>query len=143
MFFFLCLQGGLSARRHTRIVSSPITSTSSQQIRISSSRPKSPKQRFLPWIIRATTWPEHVSTSTSQTCPRRQPSVLLITSLQVKSVTQHFTGNTPWIYLCRCRSAYAYRHTRTDIQKNSRSRDGLSPCKRLLDSLILRISSYN
>lgn len=84
----------------TRIMSSPMTSMFSQQIRISFSLPKN---RPLPYMIIATTLPQQVSTSTSQTCPKRQPSFLLITSLHLKSVTQQITKITPASIICRRR----------------------------------------
>ena len=102
--------GGL--RRHsrgqsksTRIVSSPITLISFQHILISSCRPNSPRHFGLPHIIIEIRQPEQVSISTSQTEPKRYPSLKFITSLAFKSVIQQFII-TPHNIICAAFALY-------------------------------------
>ena len=79
-------RSGISAQ--TRIVSSPITWISFQQMRISSSLPKRPKQRHFPQTMIETRRPSQVLISTSETKPTRQPLFAFITSLFLSSVIE-------------------------------------------------------
>lgn len=89
----------------TKIVSSPITSMSLQRITKSSSRPKRPNSRSLPYTIIEESWAFSVSNSISPTHPRREPSRVLITSfrlisvsLQIKAITPIFLVSMGYVY---------------------------------------------
>lgn len=90
-----CAGGLCSGSLQTRIVSSPMTSISSQQTRKSSSRPNSPPHLDFPQMMIATSFPLHVSISTSETQPRRQPVFALITSLLRSSVIEQHAIKSP------------------------------------------------
>lgn len=101
---FLSLQQWL-----TRMVSSPISSISSQQITISSHRPNNPSSFSRPKIIIATSLAVQVSTSTSSTKPRRIPSFELITSLwRISTIRQFITTTLSVSQMNKTIASYQY-----------------------------------
>jgi len=94
-----CLVGAGGRQQLTRIVSSPITSISHHLMTISSSRPKMPKKRGRPYTMIESSLAVQVSSSASQTPPRRIPSLMLMTSLLRRSARRQ---TIPTTFLSQC-----------------------------------------